>query len=103
MKSFDIFLIFAQNFDCGYKLEPPRRGGSNGYAQSMFGGKNKKKGIPLHTPVLLLRGYSTHGHVFLMEECGNNFLYSLFFLCSFFFTYTVNIFLTYLFLVKRCL
>ena len=24
-KSLDIFLIFAQNVDCGYTLEPPRR------------------------------------------------------------------------------
>ena len=31
-----IFLIFAQNIDCGYSLEPPRRGGSNEYLQSMF-------------------------------------------------------------------
>ena len=31
-----IFLIFAQNIDCGYLLEPPRRGGSNEYPQSMF-------------------------------------------------------------------
>ena len=23
MKIFDIFLIFAQNIDCGYMLEPP--------------------------------------------------------------------------------
>ena len=30
-KNFDIFLIFAKNIDCGYTLEPPRRGGSNGY------------------------------------------------------------------------
>ena len=37
------FLIFAQNRDCGYKLEPPRRGGSNEYPQSMFWSKNKKK------------------------------------------------------------
>ena len=27
-KNCDIFLIFAQNVDCGYTLEPPRRGGS---------------------------------------------------------------------------
>ena len=27
-KNVDIFLIFAQNIDCGYTLEPPRRGGS---------------------------------------------------------------------------
>ena len=31
-----IILISAQNIDCGYSLEPPRRGGSNEYPQSMF-------------------------------------------------------------------
>ena len=31
-----ILLIFVQNIDCGYSLEPPRRGGSNEYPQSMF-------------------------------------------------------------------
>ena len=36
------FLIFAQNIDCGYTLEPPRRGGFNEYPQSMFWSKNKK-------------------------------------------------------------
>ena len=41
-KNFDIFLIFAPNIDCGYTLEPPRRGGSNEYPQSMFWSKNKK-------------------------------------------------------------
>ena len=33
---YNIFLISAQNIDCGYSLEPPRRGGSNEYPQSMF-------------------------------------------------------------------
>ena len=51
LKNFDIFLIFVQNIDCGYTLEPPRqggsnelprRGGSNEYPQSMFWNKNKK-------------------------------------------------------------
>ena len=28
--------------DCGYSLEPPRRGGSNEYPQSMFLSRNKK-------------------------------------------------------------
>ena len=39
----DIFVISAQNIDCGYSLEPPRRGGSNEYPQSMFwrGGSNE--------------------------------------------------------------
>ena len=36
LKIFDIFLIFAQNIDRGYTLEPPRQGGSNEYPQSMF-------------------------------------------------------------------
>ena len=31
-----IFRISAQNMDCGYSLEPPRRGGSNKYPKSMF-------------------------------------------------------------------
>ena len=39
---FYIFLIFAQNIDCGCMLEQPRRGGSNEYPQSMFWIKNKK-------------------------------------------------------------
>ena len=43
-KFLDICLIFAQNIDCGYMLEPPRRGGSNEYPQSMFWSKNKKNG-----------------------------------------------------------
>ena len=29
IKNSDIFLISAQNIDCGYSLEPPHRGGSN--------------------------------------------------------------------------
>ena len=36
IKNSDIFRISAQNIDCGYSLEPPRRGGSNEYPQSMF-------------------------------------------------------------------
>ena len=48
-KNFDIFLIFAQNIDCGYTLEPPRH-------NLCFGAKIKKKiGIPLRTPVLLYK------------------------------------------------
>ena len=30
------FLLLLKNIDCGYSLEPPRRGGSNEYQQSMF-------------------------------------------------------------------
>ena len=38
-----IFLMSAQNIDCGYSLEPPRRGGSDEYPQPMFVSRNKKK------------------------------------------------------------
>ena len=41
-KLFDIFYFFDQNIDCGYMLEPLRRGGSNEYPQSIFWNKNKK-------------------------------------------------------------
>ena len=47
MKIVNIFLIFAENIDCGYTLEPPQWGGSNEYPQSMFWSKNKKKCKPL--------------------------------------------------------
>ena len=42
IKNSDIFHISAQNIDCGYSLEPPRRGGSNEYPQSMFLSRNNK-------------------------------------------------------------
>ena len=30
------FSFMLKNIDCGYSLEPPHRGGSNEYPQSMF-------------------------------------------------------------------
>ena len=60
------FLIFAQNVDCGYTLEPPHRGGSNVYPQSMFWSKNKNQRTNgpvnahlslLHVPINMLEYY----------------------------------------------
>ena len=45
MKISDYFHISAQNIDCGYPLEPPCRGGSNEYPQSMFLSRNKKNNV----------------------------------------------------------
>ena len=53
LKNFDIFLIFAQNIDCGYM----------GLAEAVltsthnlcFGAKIRKIGIPLQTPFLLYK------------------------------------------------
>ena len=42
IKNSDIFHISAQNIDCGYSLEPPRRGE---YPQSMFFSKNNKNNV----------------------------------------------------------
>ena len=42
IKNSDSFHISAKNIDCGYSLEPPRRGGSNKYPQSMFLSRNKE-------------------------------------------------------------
>ena len=39
------FHIYALNIDCGVSLEPPRRGGSNEYPQSMFLSRNKKNNV----------------------------------------------------------
>ena len=45
MKNSDNFHISAQNIDCGYSLEPPRRGGSNESPQSMFLSRYKKTNV----------------------------------------------------------
>ena len=46
MKNSKILHISAQNIDCGYSLEPPRRGGSNEYPQSMFWAEKKNNVYP---------------------------------------------------------
>ena len=51
LKNKNTFRIFARNIDCGFTLEPPRRGGSNEYPQSMFWIKNRD--IPAYPSVAL--------------------------------------------------
>ena len=71
-KNFDIFLIFAQNVDCGKTLQRPWL---TSFHNLCFGSKNKKKGKPLQTPAnpsftinYEIGGYTFHGHVFLMDQ-----------------------------------
>ena len=45
IKNSDIFLISAENLDCEYSVEPPRRGGSNEYPRSMLLSRNKKNNV----------------------------------------------------------
>ena len=68
MKFFDIFLIFAQNIDCGYTLEPPQRGGSNEYPQSMFWSKNKKTMYTRVNPIFFYIKVGYKG-VFITRTC----------------------------------
>ena len=76
MKNSDIFRISAQNIDCGYSLEPPRRGGSNEYPQSLFSSRNKKNNVypckPQFNYIKVgLRGSKLYRHVFVMDvTCG---------------------------------
>ena len=44
-KNAESFYISAQNIEYGYSLEPPWRGGSNEYPQSMFWSRNKKNNV----------------------------------------------------------
>ena len=44
-KNSDIFHISAQNIKCLYPLEPPRRGGSYKYPQSMFLRRSNKNNV----------------------------------------------------------
>ena len=55
LKNFDIFLIFAQNIDCGYTLELLNEAVLMSTHNLCFGAKIRKIGIPLHTPVLLYK------------------------------------------------
>ena len=43
-----MFHVSAQNIDCVYSLEPPRRGGSNEYPELMFWAEIRKI---MNTPV----------------------------------------------------
>ena len=69
----DILRISSQNIDCGYSLEPPRRGGSNEYSQSMlFFCKIRKNNVYPCKPQFycisgLLRGSKFYRRVFVMS------------------------------------
>ena len=73
-KDSDIFHISAQNIDCRYSLEPPRRGGSNEYPQSMFWAEVKKKNnvYPCKPQFYYIKvgfkGSKLYRHVFVMSN-----------------------------------
>ena len=76
MKNCNIFLIFAQNIDCGYS-EAVLTSTHN----LCFGAKIRKKYTPVNQFYYIIKvgckGYESHGHVFLMIIASCVFLYIL--------------------------
>ena len=69
------FHISAQNIDCVYSSEPPHRGGSKKYPQSMFLSRNKNNNVYPYKPQVLLyksglRGSILYRYVFLRMKSG---------------------------------
>ena len=50
MNNWDIFLMSAQNIDCGDSIEPPRRSGSIEYPHFMFLSRYKKNNVYPYKP-----------------------------------------------------
>ena len=76
------FHILLQNIACGYSLEPPHRGGSNMYPQSMFWSKKKKKNINFFLMKFsIIRAeknlYILHGQVFVMKTYNDSLMYNV--------------------------
>ena len=80
-KIFDIFNMFVQNIDCGYTLEPPRRGGSNKYPQSMFWIKTKKNRYTPAKPSFSLKKVRLNGEYIprtcFPDDCSSVIWWSL--------------------------
>ena len=61
----------AENIDCGYSIEPPWRGGSIEYPQSMFWSRKKKNNVYPCKPQFYyinvgFKGSKLYRHVFVM-------------------------------------
>ena len=59
------FQISAQNIDCGYSLEPPHRGGSNEYPQSMFLRRKEKNNLYPCKPSFTLQKRGLRGQKYI--------------------------------------
>ena len=68
------YFFFAQNIDRTASVRRFAEAVLMGTHNLCFGAKIRKIGVPPHTPVLLyksIKGYTFHGHVFLMETEKN--------------------------------
>ena len=67
------FLFLLKNIDCGYSLEPPCRGGSREYPQSMFFSRYKKNNVYFCKPQFYyvkvgFKGVTIYRYVFRDEQ-----------------------------------
>ena len=68
MKNSCSFHISTQNTDCGYSLEPPHRGGTNGYPQFVFFSRNKKINVyPCKPQFYCIKVGFKEGQIFVMS------------------------------------
>ena len=81
---FDIFLIFAQNIDCGYRLELTRGGCSNEYPQFMFWSKNKKKWVYPSIPQFCYIKWGIRGYLVGVMTVFHDFKHSMIRICVLF-------------------
>ena len=63
-----VYISFLKIIDCGYSLEPPRRGGSNEYPQSLFRAEIWKMSYTFIWQLYLVIKFSVYlnRHVFVM-------------------------------------
>ena len=66
------FLFLLWNIDCGYPLEPPQRGGSNEYPQSLFRAKITKRSHFFHLKLFVFAAIKSviilNGRIFVMRH-----------------------------------
>ena len=80
------FLFLSKNIDCGYSLEPPRRGGSNEYPQSVLWAEGWKISEFLSENFPFLEVKSSvylNRHVFVMFTIYKCFFFFFFFFYRF--------------------
>ena len=75
LQGYTLFILFLLEYiDCGYLLEPPRRGGSNEYPQSMFRAEIWKNQCFLSENFQFLEvkfSVYLNRHVFVMTKVGS--------------------------------
>ena len=65
MKHSGSFHMSAQNIDCGDSLEPPRRGGSNEYPQSMILSRIEKIMVTPVNPSFTVQKWGLRGQNYI--------------------------------------